>query len=121
MVEHAHLAAAVGKVRGLSLSVALAGVLALGASQTAAFAADIAARATPRGVHTTHRRAATHQRAARRVAIHRCIEVSQPARGCPLRRYSLLPWPAIPRCHLYDGACVYHTAPDLEEWDRSGF
>jgi hypothetical protein len=122
MAEHDYFAAAVGKMRGLSLSIALAGVLALGASQTAVFAADIAAReVAPRGIHTKHWRATTHWRAARRVAIHRCIEVSQPARGCPLRRYSLLPWPSIPRCYLYDGACVYHTAPDLEEWDRYGF
>jgi hypothetical protein len=74
-------------------AVAIAGVLALGASQTAA-----------------------HWRASKRGPLHRCIEVSQPARGCPLWRYSRLPWPGIPRCYLYRGVCVYHTAPDWEEW-----
>jgi hypothetical protein len=81
------------RMKRLSLAVALAGVLALGASPTAA-----------------------HWRATKRLAVHRCIEVSQPARGCPLRHYSLLPWPGIPRCYLYGGVCVYHTASDWEEW-----
>jgi len=51
-----------------ALTLAIAAVLALGASQTAA-----------------------HWRGKKRVAVHRCIEISQPPRGCPLRRYSLLP------------------------------
>jgi hypothetical protein len=84
----------VRKVQALSLSIALTGVFALSAFQTAA-----------------------RWRATKRVAVHGCIEVSQPARGCPLRRYSRLPWPGIPRCYLYRGVCVYHTAPDLEQWD----
>jgi hypothetical protein len=84
--------------RNIQTAFALAGVLALGASETAA-----------------------HWRVTKRVAVHRCIEVSQPARGCPLRRYSLLPWPGIPRCYLYGGVCVYYTAPDVEEWERYAY
>ncbi len=97
-------------MKRLCLVAAVAGVLALGGSQTAAVAADIGAyEAAPHRVATTHRRVT-------RIVIHRCIEVSQPARGCPLRRYSLLPWPGIPRCHPYGGVCTYFTAPDWEEW-----
>jgi hypothetical protein len=89
---------------------AVAGALALGGSQTAAVGADLGAyEAAPHRIVKTHRRVA-------RVVVQRCIEVSQPARGCPLRRYSLLPWPGIPRCHLDAGVCVYFTAPDWEEW-----
>jgi hypothetical protein len=99
-----------GTMKKTSLAIALAGLLALGASQTAGFAADLAvSEAAPRHI-------VTHRRVAKRVVAFRCIEVSQPPRGCPLRRYSLLPWPGIPRCYLYDGVCVYHTAPDVEQW-----
>jgi hypothetical protein len=116
MSDQDRFALAVRKVRGLALAIAAAGVLALGASQTAGFAADIGVSETgPRHI------ARTHWRATKRVAIRRCIEVSQPARGCPLRRYSLLPWPGTPRCELYGDVCVYYTAPDLEEWERYGF
>jgi hypothetical protein len=80
------------------LALAMAAVLALAASQTGA-----------------------HWRGKKRVALHRCIEVSQPPRGCPLRWYSRLPWPGIPRCYLYQGVCVYHTAPDLEQWGPYGY
>jgi hypothetical protein len=30
------------------------------------------------------------------VVFSRCIEVSQPARGCPLHHYARLPWPGVP-------------------------
>jgi len=98
-------------MKRLSLALAVAGVLVAGAYETPGFAADFAvSEAAPRHI------ARTHWRVTRRVAIHRCIEVSQPPRGCALRRYSLLPWPGIPRCYLYGGACIYRTAPDVEEW-----
>ena len=97
----------------ISLAIALAGVLALGAFQTAGFAADLAVPgAAPRHIHT-------HWRSAKRGVALRCIEVSQPPRGCPLRRDPRsLAWPGIPRCYLYEGACIYHTAPDVEQWAR---
>jgi hypothetical protein len=96
-----------------SLAIALAGVLALGASPTAGIAADLAvSEPAPRHI-------VTHRRVAKRVVAFRCIEVSQPPRGCPLRRDPRsLAWPSIPRCYLYDGVCVYHTAPDVEQWAR---
>ena len=100
-------------MQGFSLSIVLAGALAVGASQTAGYAADLVVpEASPRHV-------STHWRVAKRVAVHRCIEVSQPPRGCPLRRDPRsLAWPSIPRCYLYGDACVYHTAPDVEQWAR---
>lgn len=100
-------------MKRISLALAVAGVLALGTSQTPGFAADFAAP------EPTLRHAPKHWRVTKRVALPRCIEVSQPPRGCPLWRLrGSLEWPGLPRCYLYDGACVYHTAPDLEEWAR---
>lgn len=86
-------------MKRLSLAFALIGVLALGASQTAAFAADVGvSEAAPRYG------AGTHRHVARRVAFPRCIEVSQPARGCPLRRYARLPWPGVPTLYAEETA-----------------
>jgi hypothetical protein len=100
-------------MKRLFLAVVLAGALAFGAAQPAALAADMTSfEAAPGGIGTVHRHV------TKRVAVHRCIEVSQPARGCPLRRYSLLPWPGLPPCYLYGGVCVYPTAPDLEQWEH---
>jgi hypothetical protein len=103
-------------MKRLSLALAVTGALALGASQRTALAADVGAYEAAPG-----RVAWTHGRVTKRLVAHRCIEVSQPARGCPLRRYSLLPWPGIPRCHLVGDICVYFTAPDLEEWAHDGY
>jgi hypothetical protein len=102
-------------MKRLSLALAVAGVLALGASPTAGFAADFVVRKhTPRHV--------THWRVTKWAAVPRCVEVSQHPRGCPLWRLrGSLAWPGIPRCHLYEGVCVYPTAPDLEEWERYGY
>jgi hypothetical protein len=80
------------KLQALSLSIAAAAMLAFGAARTPAFAADISVSEAARS-HFPR----THWRVARRIAVHRCIEVSQPPRGCPLRHYSLLPWPGVPR------------------------
>jgi hypothetical protein len=99
-------------MKRLSLALAVGGVLALGPSPTPGLAADIAA---PRHVPA-------HWRVVTRVMVPRCIEVSGPPRGCPLRRLrGSLAWPGIPRCHLYGGACVYRTAPDVEEWAGYGY
>ena len=77
-------------MKRLSLNFALVGALALGASETAAFAADYAVtEPPPRSI------AHTHWHGARRVAVSRCIEVSQPPRGCPLHHYARLPWPGV--------------------------
>jgi hypothetical protein len=106
-------------MKQLSLALAVAGALALGTFPTSGFAADFAGpQSSPRYIHAP-RHIHTHWRVTRRVAVPRCVEVSQPPRGCPLRwlRHSLA-WPSVPRCHLYEGVCIYHTAPDLEEWTR---
>ena len=101
-------------MRRLSLAAALAGMLALGAFETTAFAADVGVSDARRG-----RIAAHHWRGTRRAAVQRCVEVSQPARGCPLRQQAWA-WPGIPRCHLYGDVCLYYTAPDLEQWGHWG-
>jgi hypothetical protein len=99
-------------MKRFSLALALAGVLALGVPATPGSAAP---------EFTRHHRP-THWRVAKRVAVPRCVEVSGPPRGCPLWRLrGSLAWPGIPRCHLDGGVCVYHTAPDLEEWARYGW
>jgi hypothetical protein len=83
----------------LSLNFALVGALALGASETAAFAADYAVtEPPPRSI------ARTHWHGARRVAVSRCIEVSQPPRGCPLHHYARLPWPGVPTLYAEETA-----------------
>jgi len=92
MVEQDRLAATVQMVLGRWLVLAIAGTLAFGAVQTPAFAADLSVSET--GVRVFPR---THWRVAKRVVLHRCIEVSQPPRGCPLHHYSRLPWPGVPR------------------------
>jgi hypothetical protein len=76
--------------RRLSLSIVLAGVLALGASPTAGIAADLAvSEPAPRHI-------VTRWRVAKRVVASRCIEISQRPRGCPLRRDPRsLAWPRI--------------------------
>jgi hypothetical protein len=104
-------------MKRLCLALAVAGALALGAFETSGFAADFAApEPTLRHIRAP-RHVRTHWRVAKRVAVPRCIEVSQPPRGCPLRwlRGSLA-WPGIPRCHLVGDVCVYRTAADWEEW-----
>ena len=74
-----------------SVASSLLSALALGASVTAAFAADYAVtEPAPRHI------ARTHWHAHQRVVFSRCIEVSQPARGCPLHHYARLPWPGVP-------------------------
>jgi hypothetical protein len=73
------------------LALAVAGMLAFG-TETTVFAADLSGSET--GVRAFPR---THWRVTKRVVVRRCIEVSQPPRGCPLHRYSRLPWPGVPR------------------------
>jgi hypothetical protein len=90
-VEAAGRRAPAGWIKPL-LVLAFAGMLAFGAAETAAFAADFSMSATARGDFPR-----THWRVARRVVARHCIEVSQPPRGCPLRHYSRLPWPGVPR------------------------
>lgn len=86
-------------MKRLSVAFSLLGALALGASATAAFAADIAAgEPVSRGI------ARTHWHAHKRVVFSRCIEVSQPARGCPLHRYARLPWPGVPTLYAEETA-----------------
>jgi hypothetical protein len=89
-----------------SLAFALAGVLALGAVQTAGFAADLippgaAPRHVPGPRHVTR-----HWRAIKRVVVAGCVEVSQPPRGCPVRLHGRLPWPGVPRL---DAEPVYYS------------
>jgi hypothetical protein len=84
-------AAALRKLQALFLSIAAAGMLVLGAAQTAAYAADFTVSETVRS-HVPR----THWRVTKRVVLRGCIEVSQPPRGCPLRHYSRLPWPGLP-------------------------
>jgi hypothetical protein len=79
-------------MKSFSLVLVVATVLLAGASQKAAFAADLSGYETAPGRIVT-----THRHVTRRVAVRGCIEVSQPPRGCPLRHYSLLPWPSVPR------------------------
>src|ERR1700746_271705 len=78
-------------MKRLSLMFALIGALALGASVTAAFAADFAGT-EPASRSITR----THWHAHKRVVFSRCIEVSQPPRGRPLHHYARLPWPGVP-------------------------
>jgi hypothetical protein len=86
-------------MKRLSLTVALVGALALGASATAAFAADLSGyEPAPRHI------ARTHWHAHRGVAFSRCIEVSQPPRGCPLHHYARLPWPGVPTLYAAETA-----------------
>jgi hypothetical protein len=89
-------------MKRLSLTSALIGALALGASATAAFAADFAGtEPAPRSI------ARTHWHVHKRVVFSRCIEVSQPPRGCPLHHYARLPWPGVPRL---DEELAYYPA-----------
>jgi hypothetical protein len=92
MTKRNRFAAVLRKLQALSLSIAAAGMLGLGAAQTPAFAADFGVSEPVRS--DIPRR---HWRVARTRVPYRCIEVSQPPRGCPLWRYSRLPWPGVPR------------------------
>src|SRR6266566_9587983 len=78
-------------MKPFSLAFALVGMVAIGAAQTTGFAADIAVpEVAPRYIPIKH------WRVTKRV-VPRCIEVSQPPRGCPLRRHGRLVWPGVPR------------------------
>jgi len=66
-------------MKRLFIALSLIGVLALGTAETAAIAADVeVSEPAPRHI------ARTHRHGARRVVVFRCIEVSQPPRGCRL-------------------------------------
>jgi hypothetical protein len=94
-------------MKPLSLAFALVGVLTLGAAQTTGFATDLVAPgAAPRHVR------APHWRVVKRVVVPRCVEVSQPPRGCPLRRHARLVWPGVPR---FDEEPAYYAEPG---WHR---
>ena len=96
MSKRDRFAAALRKLQAISLAMTIAGMLALGPVQTAVFAADFSVSETAPGGFPR-----THWRVTKRIAVHRCIEVSQPPRGCPLRRYSRLPWPGVPRLDAF--------------------
>jgi hypothetical protein len=85
-------------MKRLSLTGAVIGALALGASATAVLAADYSV------TEPAPRIARAHRHVARHVVFSRCIEVSQPARGCPLHRYARLPWPGVPTLYAEETA-----------------
>jgi hypothetical protein len=96
-------------MKRLPLAVALAGVLALGASQAAAFQIDPSASKGVRGdiVHAQYR-------GTQWVDPH-CLKPSWSHR-CRLHPRRSAAWPGLPRCYPVDGVCVYYTAPDWDQW-----
>src|SRR6516164_8702347 len=86
-------------MKRLFIALSLIGVLALGTAETAAIAADVeVSEPAPRHI------ARTHRHGARRVVVFRCIEVSQPPRGCRLHHYARLPWPGVPTLYAVETA-----------------
>src|SRR5262249_15313868 len=96
-------------LKGFSLALAVAGVLALGTSEVAAFPIDpTASKAAPTNIAYTQWRGTQW-------IDPRCVRPNW-SRHCRWHPWRSGAWPGIPRCYLYRGVCIYHTAPDWEEW-----
>jgi len=96
-------------MKRLSLALGLAGVVALGASEAAAFLGDPAlSKAAPSNI------ASTQYRGTQWVDPH-CLKPSW-SRRCRAHPRRSGAWPGLPPCYLIDGVCVYYTAPDWDQW-----
>jgi hypothetical protein len=96
-------------MKPLSLTVAVAGVLALGVSGAMAFPINIAAsKAEPSNIAKTqwHGTQWINPRCVRPNWSRRCRWYPRPSGA----------WPSIPRCYPDQGVCTYPTAPDLDQW-----